>query len=101
MELQDMQAALNRLPGPVLERDALRAARWFRECGYTTVDDLPDPPDPEVEFDTAMWAHGVPPELIGRKGEVVAPGDVVYQHVVGPVYPFLHFGPGPIGGGSS
>jgi hypothetical protein len=98
MDLQDMQAALNRLPGPVFERDALRAARWFRDRGYTTVEELPTA---EVEHDTAMWAHGVPPELIGRKGEVVAPGDVVYQHVVGPVYPFLHFGPGPIGGDQS
>lgn len=88
MEWQDVAAGLNRLTGAVLERDAQRAEFWFRERGYVSVQFLPDT---EVEHDSAMWAHGVPPELIGRAG-------TVYEHVKGPVHPYLRFEPGPIGG---
>jgi hypothetical protein len=95
MEWQDVAAALNKLTGAMLERDAQRAEPWFRERGYVSVEFLPDT---EAEHDAALWEHGVPPELIGRAGQLLAPGPVVYQHVVGPVHPYLHFEPGPIGG---
>lgn len=95
MEWQDVAAAFNRMPGMAFARDALRSANWFGEVGHSTEADLPAA---EVEHDTAMWAHGVPPELIGRAGTLQLPGDVVYQHVKGPVHPYFHLPPGPIGG---
>jgi hypothetical protein len=95
MEWQDVAAALNRKPGMAFARDALRSANWFGEVGYSTEADVPAA---EVEHDAAMWAHGVPPELIGRAGTMLVPPDVMYRHVKGPVHPYLRFEPGPIGG---
>lgn len=78
MTWQDVAAALNKLPVP--KRSRRQAQQRFRErrrrglaLGYSSPMDLPAT---EVEHDTAMWEHGVP-------------GPVVYQHVVGPVHPYL------------
>lgn len=89
MEWQDVAAALNRLEEPPVVRDVMRAARRFGPVGYSTEEDLPTA---EVEHDTAMRHPGV------RRGAVKELN--VYQHVVGPVHPYLRFRPGPIGGRS-
>jgi hypothetical protein len=40
----------------------------------------------------------VPKRSRRQAQQLLAPGDVVYQHVVGPVNLYLRFEPGPIGG---